>query len=340
MTRYLLFQVTDATWVEHNTVGIAAINDPGINVSRQANALRQTAIAEISGIGEEDILFFNLMRGSDHPPQILGVYQATSTPYFDDQPLYPGATEVSEKLSLRVEFKCVNSFPKAINIDQVWGLKEQGRIWTIQQSRGDVLGRHACSSMTRDEAMSIWHLLVSNNVTEGALTDYSAARQAVGLAQIPKQQLPLDVRESAAGQLHYEAALQSLILEGLAAGKYKDVLGEYDEFIPYVATGARSEVDLLLMKHFDSQVAWYQVIELKAAAFTEAELQRLIDYEKWFVQTRAQSALQVHPIGIAAHFDEYVLNFVNERIKYRDRAIRLIEYQYDSANHSISLFSI
>ena len=61
MVRYLIFIVNDDTWEEHNKVGIAGINDPLITHpnNRNANAARQSAISEISGIRPGDIIYFN-----------------------------------------------------------------------------------------------------------------------------------------------------------------------------------------------------------------------------------------------------------------------------------------
>ncbi len=212
MTRYFTFIVDDDTWSEHDRVGIAGINDPGIGDNKQANANRQKAIAEISGIREGDVFFFNCMRSPSHPPQILGIYEAASRPYFDTKPLYPGAIHVQDRISLRIEFRCLRNFPNPVNLDQLWGLKEQGKIWTIQQSRGDVLGRHACNSIATDEAREITKILMANNPIISSNKKYEKTRTDVGLKRIPKKKLPLDLLESAQGRLHYEASAQALIL--------------------------------------------------------------------------------------------------------------------------------
>lgn len=340
MTRYFTFIVNDDTWTEHDRVGIAGINDPGIDDNRQANANRQKAIAEISGIREDDVFFFNCMRSPSHPPQILGIYEAASRPYFDTRPLYPGAIHVHDRISLRIEFRCLQNFPNPVNLDQLWGLKERGKIWTIQQSRGDVLGRHACNSIATDEAKEITKILMANNPIVGTNKDYMRIRADVGLNRIQKEELPFDLRQGAQGQLHYEASAQALILEGLADGRYQDVFGDYDEFIPFVSTGAQTEIDLLLLKHFEGDIVWFNVVELKGSTFSMAELQRLIDYEKWIIQTRAQSPLQVHPIGVGANFSEDVIRFVRERTRYRDRAIRLLEYTFVPERRSIELRNV
>ena len=151
--RNLVFFVNDSSWAEHNRVGIAAINDPGAGQSPQANSGRQKAIAEIAGITKGDWIFFRLGRSAgQHPTQIVGLFRATSEPYFDVNPLFLGAQVVDQRLPLRVEFDCLRNYPNPVDIEHLWLSKERGSLWTIQQARGDVIGRHACVSITTDEA--------------------------------------------------------------------------------------------------------------------------------------------------------------------------------------------
>ena len=98
--RFRIFIVNDETWKEHNKVGIAAINEP----------------------------------------QLIGIFKATSTPYFDNSPLFPSAIHVSKDLPFRVEFEQLYNLLSPINIDEIWELKEKGKIWTLQQTRGDAVG--------------------------------------------------------------------------------------------------------------------------------------------------------------------------------------------------------
>jgi len=121
MKRVKIFVVNDETWKEHNKVGVTAINDPFTTHPKNinANAARQAAIAEISGIRPGDILFFNRMVSDKHPPEILGMFEATSKPYFDIAPLFPGANYVGKTLPFRIEFKCIHNFQNPVNIEEI-----------------------------------------------------------------------------------------------------------------------------------------------------------------------------------------------------------------------------
>jgi EVE domain len=341
--RNLVFFVTDKSWVEHNTVGIAAINDPGAEGGRHANSGRQKAIAELAGIRPGDRIFFKVGRSDQHPPRIVGLYRATSEPYFDTSFLFSGAEVVDDSLALRVEFECVKNYPNPIDIEHLWLSKERGGLWTIQQARGDVLGRHACASIANDEADLIIRLLEANNPVCKPPVNYSAQRAAVGLKKIKKSGLPIDYSESSRprkptpGRLHYEASLESILIEELCGGLHRDLFGDFTEVIPFVSTGAQTELDILLSKYDGDKLLWHQVVELKAHTFSEEELRKVIDYEKWILNIRCENVLQIHSVGIGYDFAKEVAAFVKDREKYKDRPIRLIRYQYDTTARQLKL---
>lgn len=335
MKKYRVFIVSDDTWQEHNKVGIAAINDPLTThpKNRNANAARQSALAEISGIRPGDVLFFNRMVSADHPPEILGIYEAISKPYFDPKPLFLAAKYVDKTLPFRVQFRCIHNFSNSVYIDEIWALRDKGAIWTLQQSRGDAVGVHACVGITKMEAKFIERLLKVNNIIEGPVINYRKPAPN-------KKVLPIDFRTDRGAILHYEAVLQALLLENLADGKHRDIFGDYDDFIPNLSTGARKEIDILLLKYNGDDILWYQILELKHDKFTMQELQKLIIYEKWLIRARAENPLQIYPIAIAAQFNEEVVNFVKRRTDYKERPIRLIKYHFVEKTKSIRMVEI
>jgi hypothetical protein len=332
MKKFRIFIVNDDTWEEHKKVGIAAINDPltthpdNIN----ANAARQSAIAEISGVRPGDTLFFNCMVSEKHPPELIGIFKAISEPYFDPNPLFPGAKHVSKTLPFRVEFECIHNFPNAVNIDEIWTLKDKGKIWTLQQSRGDAVGVHACVGITKIEAALLERLLRINNIIEGPRITHQTSQKN-------KMPLPLDFRTDKEGMLHYEAVLTAMLSGDLADGKHKEIFGDYDDCISYVPTGSRKEIDILLLKYNGDNILWYQILELKHDTFTMEELQKLITYEKWFIRARAESPLQIYLVAVAAEFSEEVRTFVSRREDYKERSIRLIEYRFDEKTKALRL---
>ncbi len=335
MPQYKIFIVDDDTWKEHNQVGIAAINDPLTThpTNRNANAARQSALSEISGIKPGDVLFFNRMASNVHPPEILGIYEATSKPYFNPAPLFSGSKFVNKNLPFRVDFKCLHNFPNPILLEEIWALKDKGKIWTLQQSRGDAVGVHACMGIAKIEAKIIERLFKINNVIEKPIPKYKKS-------QVNRQNLPWDFKTDKEGVLHYEATLLSILLEDFADGKHREIFGDYDDFIPHLPTGSRKEIDILLIKYNCDDILWFQVLELKRDKFTMYDLQKLINYDKWLIKTKAENPLQVYPVAIAADFNVQVKEYVKHSKDYLERPIKLIKYYFDYKSKTISLSEI
>ena len=126
-------------------------------------------------------------------------------------------------------------------------------------------------------------------------------------------------------------------MQELCHGLHRELFGEFTEVIPFVSTGAQTELDVLLSKHSEGDLLRHQVVELKAHTFSEEELRKVIDYEKWILNTRCENALQVHSVGIGYDFAEEVVEFVKNRKKYKDRPIRLIKYRYDAESTRLTL---
>jgi hypothetical protein len=198
-------------------------------------------------------------------------------------------------------------------------------------------------SITTEETDLIVRLLEANNPVSAAPIDYKVQRAAAGLSRIRKSSLPIDfkvnskLRKPTLGRLHYEASLESVLMEELCRGLHHELFGEFTEVLPFVSTGAQTELDVLLSKHDGGKLLWYQVLELKAHTFSEEELRKVIDYEKWILNTRCESVLQVHSVGIGYDFADEVIAFVRNRKKYKDRPIRLIRYRYEADTQQIRL---
>jgi predicted RNA-binding protein len=328
MKKYWIFVVNDNTWPEHLKAGVAAINIPPEEKQRQA------AIAEIIGIKPGDYIFFNLRVSDLHPPQLLGLYEATSHPYYDTSPLFPQAQFVKENLPYRVGFKQLINFEKPLNISEIWYLKERGLIWTLQQTRGDAVGVHACISLAKQEGELITKLLEAVNLKRKPPTNI--------FPQVPTQPnpLPINLTVDVDGNLHYEDALKALIIKSLKNERLKEIFGDYDDFIPNVPTGARMEIDILLLKYANNEIIWYEILEIKAKTFSYKHLQRLIDYEKWFIKTRALTPIQIHPIAIAYDFDDKVKEYAKKRESYGEEPIKLVKYNFNSSTQELTFSEI
>jgi len=100
----------------------------------------------------------------------------------------------------------------------------------------------------------------------------------------------------------------------------------HDDFIPFFLTPAKYEIDVLILKYNGNDIIWYDIIELKANQFTEKDMKRLLDYENWFIRTRAISPIQVHSIALA-YDHSTILNYARKKRDYDNRGVKLIEYR-------------
>lgn len=316
--RAFWFIVDKNTWPEHLEAGIAAINDPHATPSKQSLAQRQAAMAELAGIRPGDLIFFYVRQEL----LFLGLFEATTEPFYDPNPLYPGATYVDHRLPFRVSFRQKVNYPVPIHLDDIWEARDKGLIWSIQQHRGDAVGRHACNGLASSEARVLIRMFREANITKLPV-------KSVPAPPASRNPLPIDTTRERGGYLRYENALKALLLEDLADGYHKEILGDYDDFLATATTSEREEMDILLIKYDNKgQPLWFHVLELKRDTFTMDQLRKLIDYEKWLIRLPAGGNRRaVHASAIAYKFDAKAKKFLEPRVNYGQKPIRLIQYQ-------------
>jgi len=320
--RTRVFTVTPETWVEHKRAGVAGINDPShSNNKPQAYATRQKVMTEVAGIRPGDRLFFYIQRTK----QVIGGFEATTGPFYDPNPVYPGAAEVDARFPFRVGFMQVIDYHRPLHVNEIWAGRDAGLIWTMQQARGDAIGRHACWALSRNEGNLLLRMLDELNVV---------SRRSMSKPRVPDSLTPLPIDTQLEGvrypHLKYEASLQSLILEGLADDMWRDLFGNYDDFLPFVPTSEGSEIDVVLLRHDSKgEIIWYQILELKKDRYRSDDLLQLLSYETWLTSNQAEgNPRAVHMIAVANRFDEDVLRQVAARSRLKQKPIRLIKYEY------------
>ena len=326
--QYFLFTVTLRTWEEHFATGIAAINDPGHDSSnRQGIAQRQGAMCELIGISPNDLLFFYVQEER----KIKGLYAANSEPFFDDNPLVANPCIIDRKFAFRIEFVQKINFTNEIAMDEIWNLKDKGMFWSLQQQRGDAVGRHACISLTKKDGDHLLEMFYQRN-------PINSPRQNITVRA--HKNSPLSFNFNYNGDcLHYEKALQGILLSDLKQGRHKEILGDYDYYVPFFPTSSQKEIDILLIKHSpNGEVVWYTILELKGNAFTKEELDKLMVYESWTINAMVNgNTRMVHSIGIANSFNQDVKDYINVRLNYVNKKIRLIKYSFDPTTNSVTL---
>lgn len=325
--QYFLFTVDERSWNEHKTTGIAAINDPGhIPTNRQGNAQRQSAMCELVGIKEGDLLFFYLQQKK----HIMGLYEATSKPFYDTNQLVGGGF-IDNRFPFRVEFKQKINFQNNLDMEEIWRIKDKANFWSIQQQRGDVVGRHACMSLTKKDGDQILKMLYQKNPVLGNPVRIRISRHS-------NSDLPFDFRNQG-NRLHYEAVLQAILIKDIRKGKHKNIFGDYKYVVNFMPTSYQTEIDILLTNYTDTnEVVWYQIVELKKDQFTKRELDTLMLYENWVINALADNNSRlVHSIGVANDFSDEVIEYIRNRMIYGGKKIRLVQYTYNNTRNSITL---
>lgn len=82
----------------------------------------------------------------------------------------------------------------------------------------------------------------------------------------------------------------TLLNHAYARGFYIDIFGNYTDYLSYVPTNLGKEIDILLMfgNPIHSQIASYDIIEVKRSEFDSNALIQLIDYNRGFYKRKSQ----------------------------------------------------
>jgi hypothetical protein len=259
----------------------------------------------------------------------MGGFEATTPPFFDDNPLYPDAEYINYRFPFRIGFKSLIKYPRPLHVNEIWAGRDSGKIWTMQQARGDVIGRHACWPLTHREGDLLEQMLLELNIV--------VDDEPIPSLHLPEERASLPFDFDVVGikypRLRYEASLQSLILEGLADGKWRNIFGSYDDFLPFVSTSEGKEIDVVLLHHTnDGDVLWYQLLELKSDRFRYVDLLQLLAYETWLTSSNQVlgNPRSVHMIALASRFDEEVIDHILARKNLRQKPVKLLQYTFNT----------
>lgn len=331
---FKIFIVDLNTWPEHQRAGIAAINDPHTtHPSQMSNKQRQAAITEVAGIRPGDSLLFYVMATQE----IYGVYEATTQCFFDPNPLFPGAQHVKNNLPFRVGFKQAMNFNKPLTMKDIWKAKENRDIWSIQQSRGDRVGVRGNWSISQTEFNLVIRMLKEIN-----LSYKTCSGKAPKIENIPS--LPIDHRQVRASKcngdiFNYEDALVSVLIEDLRNGKFRKMLGQFDDIMVKAPTGSRKELDILLLKYDNERdaIIWFEIVEVKKGQFLLEDALQLQGYYEWYSQEMKYGNYRnIHPVALAYCFADETIEYVKTLRKYDRKPPRLIEYRWKNNRLSLS----
>lgn len=272
-------------------------------------------LSRLYAIRENDyVLMYNI--GSK---KLKGVWQVEGVPFYDESPVWQDRI-----YPFRCKIRCSEyNFTNSLDLDDINDLRNAGRIWTWALQRAT--GTNSIFSISNSEFKILFIEFVKKN-------PFIFQKQFIP-APYPFHSKNLHEHlHFIDNEPKYEFTIMALLNDAFAREQYKDIFGNYSDFLCYVPTNLGKEMDVMLMfsNPIDpSQVISYDIIEVKRSVFDLAALKQLVGYESWFLQKKVAGDLNmVRSTAIAKHFSDEVIDYVRKRQEIENKPIKLLEYSY------------
>jgi len=303
--------------VERGVCGCPRHEKPRINAR---------AIADVAGIrAGANIGFY--VKGVG----IYGFFKAKGPAFYDETLIWRNPDQV---LPYRALIEPTDStFEKPIALSDLYDLADKDILWSW---RGIV--QRDCHPFTNMEAFEILRLLHRSN-------PWASSRKFVTNPYIPQdpKPLPIHIKADTSGRIVTEggpeAFLMAWLLREFSGGKLKEIFGNYTDYINYVPTSYRKEMDILLLHETPEPhrvLTSCTIVELKAGKCETKDLSQIIRYEDWLVKKKCSGdSGMVRSIIVAHHFDSNVVSYVRQRAEIEGRIVKLVKYT--CANSTLKL---
>ena len=272
-------------------------------------------LSRLYAIKENDyVLMYNI--GSK---KLKGVWQVEGVPFYDESPVWQDRI-----YPFRCKIRCSEyNFTNSLDLDDINDLRNAGRIWTWALQRAT--GSNSVFSISNSEFKILFIEFVKKN-------PFIFQKQFIP-APYPFHSKNLHEHlHFIDNEPKYEFTIMALLNDAFAREQYKDIFGNYSDFLCYVPTNLGKEMDVMLMfsNPIDpSQVISYDIIEVKRSVFDLTALKQLVGYESWFLQKKVAGDLNmVRSTAIAKHFSDEVIDYVRKRQEIENKPIKLLEYSY------------
>ncbi|RME47885.1 MAG: EVE domain-containing protein [Caldilineae bacterium] len=289
---------------------------------------RAEIIAGMQSIVPGDLVFFYVKNKG-----VYGLWKTVGTPYYDDTQIWPDNTQ---KYPYRFSFEpTVGSFPKPISLNDILDLRDKGRIWTFDLNPVQQKNQY---KITMSEAKELLRLLLRNNPLRTPPTKipdpYTPSQ---------KNSIEVEIPLVKGNKIKYEGWLNAWLMQSLAAGKFKDLFGDYQEFLNLVPTTFNKVMDIFLthIATVDSiEILYkYTCIELKKDRATKKDLTQILRYEDWLARKLAYGDHEmIQSILIAKDFTKEVTDYVKNRQQIEEKTIRLLSYQVTKNGQEITFY--
>lgn len=319
-----IFTVSEENYkicVEKGIVGL-----PEAKEGRSHDNVFDGLSSRLSGIKEDDYVLMYVIKSKI----LRGVWRVEGRPFYEetqvwDDRLYP--------FRCRIKWSEYN-FQNALKLDDINDLRNAGKIWTWALERST--GVNAVFSISNSEFLTL--------LTEFMKINPFSNQKGIIFQPYPYREYNIVHNLHIQGNTpKYESTVMALLAAEFANGSYRDVFGNYSDFLCYVPTNIGKEMDIMLI--YDSplnnnQIVSYDILEVKKDEFDEKALSQLIGYESWFLQKKvAGDSNMVRTTAIAKSFSNDVVQYVAQRERIENKSIKLLEYRYEGRNLLLSIIT-
>lgn len=279
-------------------------------------------ISRIACVKENDYILMYVIGAKE----LRGVWRAEGLPFYDTEIVWNDRV-YPFRCKIKVSEFC---FDNAIKLNDINDLRNNNKIWTWALQRSS--GANAMFSISNSEfEVLIYEFLKIN--------PFTASTWRIMQPYYFHEPNLLNCIHIKNGSPQYEYSVMSYLNFGFSKGEFKNIFGNYTDYLSYVPTNLGREMDILLMyghpKNKD-EILSYDIIEVKRNKFDREALKQLIDYESWFLMKKVSGDLNmVRTSAIAESFSDDVIHYVQERKVIENKTIKLITYHLNDEGNFI-----
>lgn len=317
-----VFQVSEENYQICLKRGLVAIPEPK-DGARQYNNIFDGLLSRMACIKNNDYILMYVIGKKE----LRGVWQADGNPFYE-------ATQVwmDRLYPFRCRIKVTDyNFSEFLNLYDINDLVNSEQIWTWALSRAT--GSNAMFSISDSE----FNVLLNEYIK---INPFSSSQSYIAEPYPYREGNIVDMIHVDKDMPKYEYSVMTLLNDAFCNKRFRELFGQYTDFLSYVPTNRGREMDIMLIYGNPkdvNRIMAYDIIEVKRDVFDGKALAQLIDYESWFLQKKVAGDLKmVRTTAIAKEFSDEVIDYVKKRSSFESKPIKLLTYSY-SNEHGINL---
>lgn len=297
--------------------GLVALPEP--KDSRGKDNIFDGLLSRLACIKENDYILMYIIGAKE----LRGVWRADGYPFYDEMPVWEDRVYPFRCRIKPSEF----CFDHPLKLNDINDLRNSGKIWTWALQRAS--GSNSMFSLSDYE----FGIIINEYLK---INPFSMNTWRIPVPYPYHESNICSLLHTDNNELRYEYSIMTHLNLGFASAQFKELFGNYTDFLSYVPTNLGREMDILLMySHpYDKNVVLsYDIIEVKRDEFDEKALSQLIDYESWFLHKKVSGDHNmVRATAIAKSFSTDVIEYIKKRTSIECKPIKLIQYSYDNTN--------